>query len=132
MKKCFVGILFSLITTMTIFGQDTIPHVTGNVSISVKKGTIECDLMLSNMPRLNDYYFRLNSGMNIRYIKNVEGSMSPFRYERSLQDTLASGESLAYYIPSNNKSGKYLPHAIRFNYVGMYPVITDTTSLEDW
>jgi len=117
---------------MTIYGQDTIPHVQGKVTVSIKKGTIECDLILSNMPRLSDYYLRLNSGMNIRYIKNAEESMAPLPYERSLQDTLSSGESLAYYIPAYTKSGKYLPRAIRFNYVGMYPVVTDTTSATDW
>jgi hypothetical protein len=117
---------------MTICAQDTIPHVQGKVTIWVKKGTIECDLTVSNMPRLTDYYFRLNAGMNIRYIKNAEESMSPLPYERSLQDTLSSGESLAYYIPAYNQSGKYLPRAVRFSYVGMYPVITDTTSVVDW
>ncbi|HEX6182129.1 MAG TPA: hypothetical protein VFZ47_12840, partial [Chitinophagaceae bacterium] len=132
MKKYFVAVLFSSLASMTIYAQDTIPHVQGKVTISVKKGTIECDLTLSNMPRLDDYYLRLNSGMNIRFIRNAEGSMSPLEYERSLQDTLSSGESLAYYIPAYNKSGKYLPHAIRFSYVGMYPVITDTTSVVDW
>ncbi|MGB8192448.1 MAG: hypothetical protein WCF67_11040 [Chitinophagaceae bacterium] len=132
MKKYFGGVLFLSLLSMTINAQDTIPHVKGKVAISVKKGTIECDLILSNMPRLSDYYLRLNSGMNIRYIKNAEGLMSPLQYERSLQDTLSSGESLAYYIPAYNKSGKYLPHAIQFNYVGMYPVITDTTSVVDW
>jgi hypothetical protein len=132
MKKYFVGALFSSLASVTITAQDTIPHVQGKVTISVKQGTIECDLTLSNMPRVDDYYLRLNSGMNIRYIKNADGAMSPLPYARSLQDTLSSGESLAYYIPANNKSGKYLPHAVRFNYVGMYPVITDTTSVADW
>jgi len=132
MKKYFVAALFSSLASMIIYAQDTIPNVHGKVTISVKKGTIECDLTMSNMPRLSDYYLRLNSGMNIRYIKNAEESMLPLQYERSLQDTLSSGESLAYYIPAYNKSGKYLPHAIRFNYVGKYPVITDTTSAVDW
>ncbi len=93
---------------------------------------MECELTLSNMPRLTDYYIRLNSGMNIRYIKNAEASMAPLEYERSLQDTLSSGESSAYYIPAYNKTGKYLPNAIRLHYVGMYPVITDTASVVDW
>ncbi|MFL5789399.1 MAG: hypothetical protein ACJ748_15170 [Flavisolibacter sp.] len=132
MKRIFLSVLLFFVALMTIYGQDTIPHLQGKVTISVKKGTIECDLILSNMPWLNDYYLRLNSGMNIRYIKNAEESTVPLRYERSLQDTLSSGESSAYYIPASNKSGKYLPHAIRFNYVGMYPVITDTTSVVDW
>ncbi|HYF32160.1 MAG TPA: hypothetical protein VD993_13650 [Chitinophagaceae bacterium] len=132
MKKYFVGTLFSLLSWTTLYAQDTIPHLQGKITISVKKGTIECDLTLSNMPRLSDYYFRLNSGMNIRYIKNAEAATSPLRYERSGQDTLSSGESSAYYIPAYNKSGKYLPYGVRFNYVGMYPVITDTTSVVDW
>ncbi len=132
MKKYIIGLFIYSMVQMTIYAQDTIPHVQGNVTISVKKGTIECDLTLSNMPRLSDYYLRLNSGMNIRYIKNAEPFMLPLQYERSLQDTLSFGESSAYYIPSWTESGKYLPHAIRFNYVGMYPVITDTSSAVDW
>lgn len=132
MKKDIISLFISSLVQMTIFAQDTIPHVQGNVTISVKKGTIECDLTLSNMPRLSDYYLRLNSGMNIRYIKNAEPFMSPLSYERSRHDTFSSGESSAYYINALTESGKYLPHAIRFNYVGMYPVITDTSSAVDW
>lgn len=131
--KQIIAILFLVfLTSLTTSAQDTIPHVKGNVTISIKKGTIECDLTLSNMPRVSDYFLRLNSGMNIRYIKNAEPFMLPLQYERSLQDTLSSGESSAYYIPAWTESGKYLPHTIRFNYVGMYPVITDTTSVVDW
>ena len=132
MKKCFAVVLSALLCCQAVHAQDTIPHVKGSITISIKKGTIECDLVLSNMPQLSDYYFRLNAGMNIRYIKNAEAGMLPLPYERSLQDTLSSGESLAYYIPAYNESGKYLPHAVRFNYVGMYPVIADTTSVADW
>ncbi|MFL5808895.1 MAG: hypothetical protein ACJ749_05195 [Flavisolibacter sp.] len=132
MKKYLFGVLFHSLALITVYAQDTIPHVQGKVMISVKNGTIACDLTVSNMPRLNDYYFRINSGMNIHYIRNAEESMLPLEYERSQQDTLSSGESLAYYIPAYNKSGKYLPRAIRFNYVGMYPVIADTTSAVDW
>ncbi|HEY0040234.1 MAG TPA: hypothetical protein VGB71_06195, partial [Flavisolibacter sp.] len=86
MKECFVAVLITSLSYMTIHAQDTIPHVKGNVTFSVKKGTIECDLILSNMPQLSDYYFRLNSGMNIRYIKNAEPGMLPLRYQRSLED----------------------------------------------
>lgn len=131
MTKYTAGLFFLLLASIAINAQDTIPHVKGKVNISVKKGTIECDLTLSNLPRLTDYYIRLNSGMNIRYIKNAEGT-APLNYDKSLYDTLSSGESSAYYIPAYNSSGKYLPHAIRFNYVGMYPVITDTSSVVDW
>lgn len=132
MKKYIISLFINSLASMTIFAQDTIPHVKGNITISVKKGTFECDLIVSNMPRLSDYFLRLNSGMNIRYIKNAEPSMSALPYEKSKEDTLSLGESAAYYIPAMNPSGKYLPNAIHINYVGMYPVITDTSSVVDW
>lgn len=133
MRKQIASALLSLIAYTTIASQDTIPHITGKVNISVKKGTIECDLTLSNMPRLTDYYLRLNSGMNIRYIKNGESPTLPsLQYDRSVYDSMSSGESSAYYIPAYNKTGKYLPYSVRFNYVGMYPVITDTSAVVDW
>ncbi len=132
MKIIFLIIHLLLLFSIINYGQDTIPHVQGKVTISIKKGTIECDLILSNMPRISDYYLRLNSGMNIRNITNAERPMSPLNFERSFQDSLSYGESLSYFIPANNKSGKYLPYAIRFNYVGMYPVIFDTSSVADW
>jgi len=132
MKNYLLISSLSAMASMSVMAQDTIPHVQGKVNISVQKGTIECDLTLSNMPRLNDYYLRLNAGMNVLYIKNAEAGMSPLRFERSSQDSLSSGESLAYYIPAFNKSGKYLPQAIQLKYVGMYPVITDSSSAVDW
>lgn len=133
MRKPITSTLLFLMACTTIAAQDTIPHVTGKVNISVKKGTMECDLTLSNMPRLTDYYLRLNSGMNIRYIKNGESAASqPLQYDKSVYDSMSSGESSAYYIPAYNKTGKYLPRAVRFNYVGMFPVITDTSSVADW
>ncbi len=132
MQKVIIVLLVSTLSVITLHAQDTIPHVSGKMTISVTKGTIACDLIYSNMPRLKDYYFRLNSGMNIRFIRNAEASMGSLPYERSFQDSLSSGESLGYYIPANNQSGKYLPHAVRFNYTGMYPVITDSSSFVDW
>jgi hypothetical protein len=132
MKKYITGLFLVMLTPLITDAQDTIPHVKGHIVISVKKGTIECDITLSNMPRLQDYYLRLHAGMNIQYIKNAEPMMLPLEYERSAHDSLSSGESLAYYIPAWSASGKYLPRAIRFKYTGMYPVITDTTSVVDW
>ncbi|MBS1510044.1 MAG: hypothetical protein JST86_04335 [Bacteroidetes bacterium] len=131
MKKHF-AVAVALLASITIHAQDTIPHVQGRIDISVQHGTIACDLTLSNMPRLTNYYLRLNSGMNIRYIKNAEGGMQPLQYDRSLQDTLSSGEANAYFIPAYTSTGKYLPRSVRFNYSGMFPVITDSASAVDW
>lgn len=131
MKRLFTAAVVALLLPVLSLAQDTIPHVQGKIRISVKKGTFECDLTLSDMPRLQDYFIRLNSGMNVKNIRSGESKQRLY-YEKSWQDTLSSGESSAYYIRGYGKSGKYLPRSIRFNYVGMYPVITDTSAAEDW
>jgi hypothetical protein len=123
--------IFLIFFNILSHAQDTIPMLKGKVNLSITKGTIECDFTLSNLPKIGDYYIRLNSGMNIRYIKNVNG-INPLHFDKSLQDTLSSGESTAYFLPAYNEHGKFLPRSIEFNYVGMYPVIADTTSVEDW
>jgi len=123
----FAVILFSL----HLQAQDTIPGLKGKVNISIAKGTMECNFILSNIPRINDYYIRLNSGMNIRYIKNPYG-LNSLHYEKSLEDTLSTGEATAYYLKGYNAFRKFLPKAIQFSYVGMYPVIADTVSADDW
>ena len=131
MRKFLALAILVIACPFVLMAQDTIPHIKGTVKISVKKGTFDCDITLSNMPRLQNYFIRLNSGMNIRYIRNGAGTKS-LNYDKSLQDTLSSGESSAYYIAGYGPSGKYLPRSLRFNYVGMYPVVTDTSAAVDW
>ncbi len=130
-------ITLSLIT-ISIFNvstaQDTIPMLKGNVKISVLKGTIDCDFNLSNIPRVEDYVIRINSGMNILNIKNPQkGNLLYYEFDR--KDTMSSGETLAYYFPGPQNVGKFLPLEIHFRYRGMYPVIHDTAkerSVADW
>lgn len=108
--------------------------LTGTMKLSVTRGTMECNLTLKNIPRIADYYIRINSGLNIRYFKNLDyGNLIYF--DRSLKDTTATGESAAYYFPANGGRGKFLPNAIQFSYVGAFPVVKDTLreySVEDW
>ena len=130
--RIFIYPLFCCLLSIASYSQDTIPHVQGTINISIRKGTIDCDLVISNMPRLKDYYLRLNAGMNIQFIKNAEPGMLPLAYEKSPYDSLSSGESLAYFIPAWNESGKYLPRSIRFKYKGLFPVISDSSSAVDW
>jgi hypothetical protein len=70
--------------------------------------------------------------MNIRFIRNGEPGRPSLPYERSFVDSFAFGETSSYYISGLTNSGKYLPHSIRMSYVGMYPVITDTSAAQDW
>jgi len=131
MMKTYVTFCAVILFIFHIQAQDTIPVLKGKVNISIVKGTMECNFILSNIPRINDYYIRLNSGMNIRYIKNPYG-LNPLHFDKSLQDTLSSGEATAYYLKGYNVFGKYLPKAIQISYVGMFPVIADTVSADDW
>src|SRR4051812_39376027 len=105
-----------LLFSISIFAQDSIPVLKGKVIISIQKGTIECDLNLSNIPRIPDYLLRLNAGMNIRNFKNVAGKNLLY-YEREMNDTLSSGETLGYYFPGNGGKGKFLPKEIQFRYI---------------
>ncbi|HEX8562740.1 MAG TPA: hypothetical protein VF676_07165 [Flavobacterium sp.] len=130
-SKSLFSTLF-LIVCGTASAQDSIPRITGKVIISIKNGTFECDLTLSNIPRVKDYLIRINSGMNIRNFSDQRNNM--FYYERSLEDSL-SDETNAYVIRGESGQGKYLPVAIRFQYGGMFPVFTDTINnyaVNDW
>jgi hypothetical protein len=134
MAKKLLLLAFLLVIRHAAAAQEVVPTLTGTVDISVKKGTFTCDLVLADIPRLQDYYLRLNAGMNILYFKNVEAN-AWLHYEKSLRDTLSSGESAAYYFPDNTGKGKFLPAKLALRYTGMFPVATDTLttySVEDW
>ena len=134
MKNSLVIGLFAFLCLHETRAQDSIPLLTGKVNLSITKGTIECDFTLSHVPRIADYYIRINSGMNILFFKNLDAN-TLINYDKSFHDTLSYGESSAYYFAANGGTGKFLPRAIQFKYVGMYPVVKDTLkdySVDDW
>ena len=133
-KNLFTVIVFVFLFIYNIKGQDSIPLLKGKVELSIKNGTLECDFILSNVPRINDYFIRINSGMNILNFNNLDANALIY-FDKSFNDTLSTGETTAYFFPGNKGKGKFLPHSIQFKYVGKYPVVTDTLknySVEDW
>ncbi|MFN8289846.1 MAG: hypothetical protein U0U70_06300 [Chitinophagaceae bacterium] len=131
-------LLFLLSSTLLIkdsTAQDTIPLLKGKVKLSVTKGTIECDLTLSDIPAIEDYYIRLNSGMNIFYMKDLDWD-NLVQFDKSFFDTMSTTETNAYYFGAgNDRKRKFLPKKIQFRYVGMFPVIPEGSneySAEDW
>ncbi len=133
-KSFLAGTIILILFFQTAKSQDSIPLLKGKVTISITRGTMDCDFTLSSLPRIEDYVIRINSGMNILYFKNMDAGNLIY-FDKSFSDTLSSGESNAYYFPNNKRNGKFLPHAIQFRYVGMYPVVKDTLkeySVEDW
>ncbi len=131
-KKIITVLLLSTCVTSTSRSQEQAPTLKGKAVISIKNGTIDCDFKLVDIPKIPDYVFIINSGMNIRYIRNIEDDYS-FGYERVHNDTI-SDEGLCYYIPANKK-GKLVREALQFSYTGKYPVYKDTlrsTNYMDW
>lgn len=115
--------------------QDEVPTLSGKVAISIKEGTFTCDMTLSNIPEIKDYFIRLNSGMNILHFRSLKPNDFLIAYDKSMNDTTSTGESNAYFFPDNNRKGKFLPKTIRIKYTGKFPVATDTIencSRQDW
>lgn len=128
---CFILLTISL----NIFSQENAPHLKGKVKISIKEGTFDCDLTLSNIPKIQDYLIRLNSGMNLLHIRSKKPKDFVIVYDKSDKDSTSTGESSAYYFPDNNRKGKFLPEELQFRYVAKFPVANDTIenfSRQDW
>ena len=134
MKKLFT-IILSLGISFLTFAQENAPKIKGKVKISIIEGTFDCDLTISNIPTLEDYLIRLNSGMNLLHIKSKKPNDFVLGFNKSEKDSTSTGESIAYYFPDNTGKGKFLPKELQFRYVGKFPVATDTISnysKEDW
>lgn len=116
-RKYFTLFPIIFLLVHNVSAQESIPLLTGNVNLSIEKGTIECNLTLSHIPRINDYYIRINAGMNISHLKSPDTN-NLIRFERSFNDTLSTGESKAYFIPDSTGKGKLLPRANQFKYAG--------------
>ena len=128
---CFILLTISL----NIFSQENAPHLKGKVKISIQEGTFDCDLTLSNIPKIQDYLIRLNSGMNLLHIRSKKPNDFVLGYAKSENDSTSTGESSAYYFPGNKQGTKFLPNEIQFRYVGKFPVANDTIenfSRQDW
>lgn len=130
MAKIITVITILLVHSIISMGQ-VYPHVKGEMEISIARGTIDCKMTVSNIPKVKDYLFLLNAGLNIRNIKNGSGYV--FTYERMYIDTV-SYESFCHYIPDNKRTGKYIPDTLQFEYAGKFPVVADTTNpfRTDW
>ncbi len=122
-----------LLGSLVATAQEQIPLLKGKLNLSVKKGTMECDFKLVDMPEVADYAVVINAGMNMRYIRNIEDNYS-FYYDRNYNDTI-SDEGFLYSIPDNTGKAKVIRKALQFSYVGKFPVIGDTlksTNNLDW
>ncbi|RKF03057.1 hypothetical protein C8N26_2431 [Tenacibaculum lutimaris] len=135
MKQSLLIALLLTIPLINILAQEKTPILTGKVEISITEGTFECDLTLSEIPHIEDYFIRLNSGMNILHMRSKKPNDFLIYYSKSLNDSLSTGESNAYFFKNNSGKGKFLPESVQFKYVGKFPVVKDTIenySRKDW
>jgi hypothetical protein len=130
MRYIYIYLAVCMLYSQVIIAQTPSPLLTGRVEISIKEGTLECEFMLSDMPAIKDYVVRLNTGMNLKCIRNTEDNYS--YYFQKIYDDSTADESFGYYIP--NKTGKFMPQGLRFSYTGKFPVVTDTIRppRQDW
>jgi hypothetical protein len=131
MRKLAASLILFL--SLRTAAQDTIPVLRGTVRLSILQGTIECNLTMTDIPRIKDYVIRINSGMNIRYFRDLR-SRYRLEYDKTPTDSAGTEESCAYFFGEGH-GHKWLPDSIQFRYVGMYPVIADTSDEEsgdDW
>lgn len=132
MKKIFL-VLTIILASIQLQAQENEPLITGKVTISIKEGTFDCDLTLSDIPNLKDYFIRLNSGMNILHFRSKAPNDFIIYANKSRNDSTSTGESLAYFFAGNE--GKFLPKSLQIKYVGKFPVVNDTIenySRKDW
>jgi hypothetical protein len=122
MKKTKLLIVLIIANIQILIAQ--IPHLTGEVKISILNGTIESNLEYSNLPSLKNYNIWLNTGLNIRYFRNAEDNFN-YGFEKEYNDDKSS-EAFQYYFPAKDKKDKFLPNRFKVNYVGKFPVISDT------
>ncbi len=126
--KPFLTSLIGVFYSIVLLGQPAAPTIKGTAKISIKKGTIECDFIMSDMPNITSYSLRINSGMNIRAFKDLKYGI-PLYYDTEVKDTLSYGSTMGYYLHENvGNPGRYLPEQLEVKYAGMFPVVPDSAS----
>jgi hypothetical protein len=130
-------LLFSLAgISLSAVAQEQGPLITGTADISVTKGTIACDFVITDLPRIRNYVIRLNSGLNIHYFKDLKRSNQALYYDMDTKDSIQSDETKAYYLHENRGNpARYIPDELEVKYLGQYPVVKDSASGymgQDW
>ncbi|WP_299774804.1 hypothetical protein [uncultured Pseudoteredinibacter sp.] len=136
--KPFARLLFAtaflsssfLSTSFANAEESGIPHLSGQLKVSIKQGTVDANITISNIPRSKDHSFQLNTGLNIKGITNEDGSEN-FAYRRKSLEQFY--ESFAYTIPSDVPNELYQPEVLNFRYSGKYPVYGEAfKARSDW
>ena len=105
------------------------PHLTGNIEVSVKQGTIRASWDISNLPPIANYSIWLNAGFNIDRFSDSTGTNR--LYEKKFYNPDQSEEALQYIFDADKGTARVLPGRFRVSYTGAFPVYPDTASMND-
>lgn len=109
-------------TLNSVKGQ--IPHITGDIIIDVQLGTIDCNLILENIPDVKNTSFLLNKGLNLKYIK-VNDQTINYDFEYGLSKVQAAPFADAFlfepFVDSITAHSKF-----RIKYTGAFPTYTSS------
>ncbi len=106
------------------------PHLKGKLTVSVKDGTIDADITISNIPKSSRYGFQLNAGLNVKGVTHPTHNTN-YAYDREYQNKFY--ESFSYSIPGNKAAELYQPESLNWRYSGKFPVYSDNyKSRSDW
>ncbi|MUH72546.1 hypothetical protein [Psychrosphaera haliotis] len=122
-------VFLSLLFSASALPSELQVRLSGTIQISVENGTIDADLQLENIPKLQDYLIFLNSGFNIQYFRNQNNS-SNYAIQKIYNNNY-SYESFGYYLPDSTGEGKFLPPTMQFKYTGKFPVINNMDKASD-
>ncbi|MEO0581440.1 MAG: hypothetical protein AAF135_04365 [Bacteroidota bacterium] len=117
-------LLFSLGIT-TGFAQ---PHIQGKVKIDQENGTIRCNFTLEQVPNLADYGVLLHKGMNVKFFRDSEGQLLPYR---GYYNGEIVGSASSYVFKGEDKDTLEIPSTFSVEYVGAYPIYTDSLNTFD-
>jgi len=129
-RLSFTICAFLILVHLNVKSQ--VPHLTGTIKVSVTKGTLECNLTLTNVPAISNYSILLNSGLNVQYFRDSSNRIN-YDFDK-VYDPNTSEESFQYYLPELY-SGKQIPTSFKIKYTGAYPIVNDTNymyDLHDW
>ncbi len=107
-----------------------VPHLAGDVYVSLEQGTIKADLTVSNLPKTSDYSLQLNSGLNVQFFRDSRDRFS-YSAEREYKPE-KSYESFQYWFPGTDRKSRYLPDQFKVSYVGAFPVYADSKKRSEW
>lgn len=121
--------MFGLLLLTCTYAHAQVPHITGDIYVSVKNGTFKADLDVSRLPKTTNYVIRLNGGFNVEAFRDSTDLFS-YRIERDY-DSEKAYECFQYWFVAGNNS-KISPQRFKVRYVGAFPVYSDSTKRSDW